>query len=108
MNIKPILLSVSLEKTGTIFLVNIGPYDYQSVSIKYGIKWAKTKWVALRCKKRSVANYEGHKCNFKMKIKNISDVTEQQNPEVYWRKESWNIVMVVGKIKGGSSFIMPK
>lgn len=41
-------------------------------------------------------NANGHDCKFTVKVRNVSGVTEKENAEVLWRKESWEVMENVG------------
>lgn len=106
----PVLLSIDCGISGYKFGVQIGKYAYESIPVNRGVPFGSTKWVVLRLKKRLpsgiAGNYKGQKCTFKIKLKNISNISEKQNPELYWSVESWEIAMSVGKPKGKNSFVI--
>ena len=84
-------MSVLPGKTGRdrghVFLIRIGERYYECV------KNVKTKkWTKLRCKTYRKANGNGEKCGFKMKVKNISNVTEEENEQVFWQTGSWQVL----------------
>lgn len=103
----PVLMSINSVDSGYTFAVQIGEYPYESTVIKCGVPW-RSKWVALRCRKCTPGgkNFKGQKCSIKIKLKNISNILEQQNAELYWSVDSWTIAMAVGKIKGETTFVI--
>lgn len=100
------IISVKQDIAGYVFNVKINDFEYDSVNIKSGLKFMNRVWVVLRCKQNKVLNYGGFQCRFKMKLKNISGVTEEENPETYWEMNNWKIILVVGKIKDQNAFVL--
>ena len=86
---KPFLVAVIPGKRQGYIIIKIGKLYYECIQSYTG-----KRWTTLRCKEYRRKNQGGHGCRFTVRVRNISGVTEKENAELFWRKESWEIVEV--------------
>ena len=84
---KPLLVSVIPGKNWGYIIIKIGKLYYDCIQSHKG-----KRWCTLRCKSYA------HGCRFKVKVRNISGVSEKENFDLFWRKECWQVVENVNAV----------
>ena len=79
--------SVGVSKIPGYIITKVDNRLYECIQSYKGKSWWR-----FRCKAYRNSNENGHDCKFTVKVRNISGVTEKENAEVFWRKESWKVV----------------